>query len=133
MIMDYRLAMYLMGVEGALEDGRIPAKYLINTCPECGSTFTTWTDATSDLHIVINIANDWEPKKYAVIVGCEGYWVINPEVVGVDASNWEDWTDLGGDPVCVCGPAGDRPATMDNCPGTPHRGHTDPNADCPNH
>lgn len=94
MFMDYRLAMYLMGVEGALEEERVPDRYLTNVCPECGDTIDTWDAATRDVHVVTNTANDGDPKVYAVVVACEGYWVINPEVVGLPRDNWQDWTEV---------------------------------------
>jgi hypothetical protein len=27
-----------------------------------------------------------------VLIGCEGYWLINPNAVGIYNENWYDWT-----------------------------------------
>lgn len=110
MFLDYKLASYLVGVEGALEEERIPAKYLTNVCPECGDRITTWDQATRDVHIVSNTANYGEPKVYAVIVACEGYWVINPEVLGLPRDNWQDWTEVTPEDVEDANGATDYPA-----------------------
>lgn len=57
-------------------------------CPECEET-------------VPESDNDQEwPHRYAngiLVVGCEGYFVVSPSIVGIDCPNWLDWTqdDLG--------------------------------------
>jgi len=100
MLMDYRTATYLMYVEGALEEERVPAQYLTDTCPECGEAVTEYLDAMEGPHVVTRVSNDPEgPKGYYVIIACEGFWVINPESVGLPLDNWQDWTVVTADDV----------------------------------
>jgi hypothetical protein len=94
-----------------------------STCPECGSEFDSRVDAMSDndgAHLILELSGD----VFAVIVGCEGYWVINPALIGIPADNWQpnalgdELTQIclptcAGGSACVCGPEWDRPATMD--------------------
>lgn len=99
MILDYNTTHYVMSVQGALEDGdRIDPKYLTDRCPECLGR-VTWLDTGN--HLVVPVkeypthpfrvqANDWDVY---VVIGCEGYWVVNPESVGVPSRTWQDWTD----------------------------------------
>lgn len=51
--------------------------YLTTTCPECG-----WEDS----------ANHGRVRDY-ITLGCEGYWVISPNVLGISMLLWQDWTE----------------------------------------
>lgn len=65
-----------------------------STCPECGADFDSRVDAMSDndgAHVVLELSGD----VFAVIVGCEGYWVVNPNLLGIHSPNWSDGTALG--------------------------------------
>ena len=67
-----------------LGKGDIP---LTDTCPECEEKVDTWEKATwHDDHIVYATTSD----TYAILVGCEGYWVINPTLVGLPLGEWHD-------------------------------------------
>lgn len=79
-----RAMQYAAGAQAALHMDLIPSQYLTTTCPECGDEVTN--DITA--HVVII---DREETQF-VIVGCEGYWVINPEIIGMDREGWSDWT-----------------------------------------
>jgi len=47
--------------------------YLSPICPECGHI----PEPEDGIHIVLG----------AVVISCEGYWVINPNVVGIPSPN----------------------------------------------
>jgi hypothetical protein len=68
---------YLAAVMRAMmrNDPRL-APYLSPICPECGQL----AGAEDGMHIVLGAV---------VVVGCEGYWVINPNVVGIASPNWQ--------------------------------------------
>lgn len=75
--------------------GSIPTT---STCPECGADFDSRVDAMSDndgAHLVFELSGD----VFAVVVACEGYFVINPALIGLGAEhpNWSDGSALGDD------------------------------------
>ena len=63
--------------------------YLTSTCCECdeeiiaGESTVVITADGQFAHLVI--------EGY-VIIGCEGYWLIDPNLLGLDDPNWDDWT-----------------------------------------
>jgi hypothetical protein len=71
------LTEYLAAVMRAMmrSDTRV-APYLSPICPECGQL----AGPEDGVHIVLGAV---------VVVGCEGYWVINPNVVGIPSPNWQ--------------------------------------------
>lgn len=82
-------ARYLAAVNAAPVG--LVASWLTSVCPECEHGFWEAEFIHSD-HAMIG-AN--------VIIACEGYWVINPNVVGYDREQWTDWRhdafELGGE------------------------------------
>lgn len=50
--------------------------YLSPVCPQCGQL----PEAEDGIHIVLG---------GAVVVGCKGYWVINPNLVGIPRPSWQ--------------------------------------------
>lgn len=74
---------YLDAMTEALAIGTaIPAAAITNTCPECGIE-----NPEDDLHATAEAGTGSGYR--AVVIGCEGYWVIDPKLVGIDAPNWE--------------------------------------------
>lgn len=118
---------YAARVDIALAEGRINPP-LTTRCPECGSDFADLDEAREDTdHIIIATTSD----TTAVIVACEGYFVVNPNLVGIDSPGWSDWMD---NPSGGTLPQGAVVEMLpDNCPGVPHRGHTNVDLDCPLH
>lgn len=56
-------------------------------CPECG----TVPQIHESGHLMMSTTDtDGGPGFDAVIVACEGYWVVNPYRVGIDKPNWSD-------------------------------------------
>lgn len=127
---------YAEAVTDALTDGRINPP-LTTRCPECDSDFADLDEAYEDAeHIIVLTTAD----TTAVIVGCEGYYVVDPNLVGIDCPNWEPWmtnetggtlpqgaTNDKGYPVCPGAPV-DSPhylcfmerRDLDNCPECDH-------------
>jgi hypothetical protein len=68
-------------------------RYLTDRCPECGQRVVgvmddgthTWVSSGLD-------ASTGEGPSTYVIVGCEGYWIINPMLLGMAREQWQDWT-----------------------------------------
>jgi hypothetical protein len=60
------------------------------TCPECGTAPAGEglipDDDGSTAHVVIG---------GAVVLGCEGYWVISPAALGMPLGAWDDWRQAG--------------------------------------
>lgn len=82
---------YTEAVGNAVEAGKLSGPFT-TTCPECGSDFADTDEAHEDTeHIIIALTSD----TFAVIVACEGYFVVNPNLVGIDSPNWSDGDALG--------------------------------------
>jgi hypothetical protein len=78
---------YAETVTDALTDGRINPP-LTTRCPECGSDFADLDEAYEDTeHIIVLTTAD----TTAVLVGCEGYFMVDPNLVGIDSPSWQDW------------------------------------------
>jgi hypothetical protein len=76
---------YARAVDAAVTSGRLSGPFT-SSCPECGSDFSDTDEAYEDNeHIILALASD----TYAVVVACEGYYVINPNLVGIDSANWQ--------------------------------------------
>jgi hypothetical protein len=58
-------------------------------CPECGDIPTP--DRLGGLSGTSPYTHILDDDGY-VLIGCEGYFVINPAVLGI-TSNWSDWTE----------------------------------------
>lgn len=85
MILDTRLAVYLFQIGRKLNKGEYVEALM--KCPECDKEFTTWDDATEDDHIIIQ-QKIGDTKFYYCVVGCEGYWVVDPSTLGLPRGNW---------------------------------------------
>lgn len=72
---------YALAVHEALND---PARaeamrpWITDTCPECGEI----AGEDDGMHV---------RSDGVLAIGCEGYYVINPNVIGIDSPNWQDW------------------------------------------
>jgi hypothetical protein len=76
---------YAETVDEAVQAGRYEGP-LTTHCPECGTAFYSLDKAyADDEHIIILTTSDTP----AVIVGCEGYFVVNPNEVGIPSPNWQ--------------------------------------------
>lgn len=82
---------YYQRVVGMIEytkklDPQAPAcairdEHLTERCPECGQ---------------VPMGSDLDYHRMHddnVIVACEGYYVVDPNLVGFDSPNWMDWKD----------------------------------------
>jgi hypothetical protein len=61
------------------------APYATTRCPECaehvaGDGLVPTADGAA--HVMVG---------GSVVVGCEGYFVVNPNPLGIHSPNWEDW------------------------------------------
>lgn len=53
-------------------------------CTECDSNVLD-DDFELSAHWIM-----WDPQsqRHVVVIGCEGYWLINPASVGIDSEHW---------------------------------------------
>ena len=56
-------------------------------CTECGVHALVMSAEQRDAHVLIEDAFG----ELWVIVGCEGYWLVDPALVGMDRGAWQDW------------------------------------------
>jgi hypothetical protein len=90
MLIDARTAAYLMAViQTVVIEGRTDIP-LTTTCPECDERVDMFGGYN---HISVALTEG----THAVVIGCEGYWIVNPALVGIDSPNWSDWAKLPDD------------------------------------
>lgn len=77
---------YAEAVDAALQSGRLNDVPLTTRCPECGSDFGDLDEAYEDTEHILTLTTS---DTVAVVVGCEGYYVVNPNRVGIDSPNWQ--------------------------------------------
>lgn len=91
MMLDARLSVYLFKIGQKLhKKERVEA---LMKCPECDTKVSRFTSEEADRHIIIQqrIWNNNQQFKdlLYVVVGCEGYWVVDPETLGLPRDNWQ--------------------------------------------
>jgi len=83
-IIDLKTADYLTKVIAEIEAGKGTIS-LVSICPECGETIDDFlTAAAGDGHLVYKVTSD----SFAILIGCEGYWVTDPGLVGLERKGW---------------------------------------------
>jgi len=86
-IIDTNTAQYLLAVVSRLDQGTLhPDANRAAVCPECYDDVSNhpgdhlvWRDRTAHTNVLL--------------VGCEGYWVIDPNLVGITSAAWNDYRD----------------------------------------
>ncbi|OJF14521.1 hypothetical protein [Couchioplanes caeruleus] len=88
MLLDSRTTTYLHRAVTALTAGRLNGEQLSPVCPDCD------TDVTQLPGFIFGhlLWRDAERETVTVLVGCEGYWTINPHLLDVNATNWRPRT-----------------------------------------
>src|SRR3954470_19434866 len=90
MMLTARLSVYLFKIGQKLHKGeRVDA---LMKCPECDFWVHDMTEEQKDQHILItqriyNNRRKYKDIEYAV-VGCEGYWIVDPQSLGLPRGNW---------------------------------------------
>jgi hypothetical protein len=84
-MMTPRLAAYLYAIMRKVKKGEYVEALM--KCPECDQEIANWDDATRDTHIVIK-QKIGDTKLYYCVVGCEGYWIVDPRTLGFERGNW---------------------------------------------
>ncbi len=91
-----RIEAYVAAVTSRIvtADGRETIeRWLTPRCPECEHDAEDMSDSDLAAHIIID---------GFVVVACEGYWVIDPNAVGIDSDSWGDWTEADDEPTDTC-------------------------------
>lgn len=81
-----RHAAYVAAVEAAMDPEGVRAevdRYFTSVCPQCDSV----ADHRDGVHVMVDHA--WEDTT-VLAIGCEGYWAIDPNVVGIHDPNWHN-------------------------------------------
>ncbi len=81
---DARTIAYADAVMAAYDDTNVDrwSLGLSRVCPECGANTETMTSEQDEAHRMVD---GW------VVVGCEGYYLCDPALVGLDRGQWTDW------------------------------------------
>lgn len=82
MEINLKAARYVLACVEAIVAEKLPVEAKRDICPECMEKVT---QLNSSNHIVrVSIPRD----EVVLIIGCEGYWVIDPNLVGMNDSTW---------------------------------------------
>lgn len=75
---------YLTQVFTALTSGIGHQLMTTTGCTECDTEILA-DDFEASAHWIM-----WDPQSqtHIVVIGCQGYWLINPASVGIDSENW---------------------------------------------
>lgn len=116
---------YATKADEAIQAGRYTGP-LTARCPECDAYFGDVDEAHEDTeHILAATTSD----TFAVIVACEGYFVVDPNSVGFDSPNWSAaGGDLGNEVTGVLHDIdchGNHPDMGKGCPTGPAAGDRD--------
>jgi len=89
-----RTETYVAAVKAAVVDPTfdVTTLGLRQTCTECNVHVDRMTEAERAAHEIIDMEVEWFSPW--VIVGCEGYWMVNPTAVGMELGNWQDWREI---------------------------------------
>lgn len=82
---------YVKAVDAGVIAGKVIGPFT-TTCPECGDAFPD-ADAIhkDEYHIFVTLTSD----TFAMVVGCEGYFMVNPDSVGIHCPGWTGDDALG--------------------------------------
>ena len=84
MMLTVDLAEYLLAVTKAWEQNDLPNSQKLDWCSECGETIADMFAATGEHGIIFDQAG-----RDFVVLGCEGYWQVDPSVVGIEKLSWQ--------------------------------------------
>lgn len=91
MLLNNQLVVYLFKVQQKVSRGEyVPA---LMRCPECGETTDQFSYEAQDRHVVIQQTIRNKTLEY-VVVGCEGYFTIDPKKLGLPRGHWQPVWDV---------------------------------------
>ncbi len=79
----FRQASYVAAVLSTLDAGLIGRTEIPSKCPECEELMDL--NNASEHVVLVGVA----PLVTRVIIGCEGYWTVDPARVGLLRGNWQ--------------------------------------------
>lgn len=86
MILTPRLSVYLFKIGQKLHRGEYVGGLM--KCPECDTEVTEFTTEQADQHVVIR-RDIGDKALFYCVVGCEGYWTVDPETLGLPRGSWQ--------------------------------------------
>lgn len=88
MMLNNRLAVYLFRIAQAVKQGKYVNASMV--CPECEKNAE---DIRHDGEHIVICQKEEGVDLYYVVIGCEGYWTVNPNDYGVPSPNWTSPAD----------------------------------------
>lgn len=85
-------AEYLLAVAKANHDLKIPADRISTSCAECGECIEEMGPQLEVCHVLARFGDAPDGGMF-MVMGCEGYWYVDPSLVGIERSGWQDWQD----------------------------------------
>lgn len=87
MMLDAKVAVYLLNIAKKAREGdwgHIEAAPMV--CPECGRDAQELQHESD--HIIITQKPEGECNLFYVVIACQGYWCLDPNLFGINSPNW---------------------------------------------
>lgn len=90
MMLTVELAEYLLAVTKAWEQHALPESQKLDWCSECGDPIADMFAALGQHGVIFGQAG-----RDFIVLGCEGYWQVDPSAVGIEKPSWQSLEDQG--------------------------------------
>jgi hypothetical protein len=87
MLLDPRTALYLHRATTALITGTVAIESTTDVCPECSESVAAARLISDAEHHIAYL--DPQHRRVVLLIGCEGYWLIDPNTLGLPSPNWQ--------------------------------------------
>lgn len=85
------LADYLSKATTALASGALSLNECATHCTECDEQADEIVLDDEERGYGCHLIAQAPTGDYVVLVGCEGYWIVNPNLLGMIRPEWDDW------------------------------------------
>lgn len=88
---------YMAKVVAALVEGTLLAYDRTNRCPECEEVVEPLNPSGHMIWVSRSPSERTTVDDVVIVIGCEGYWVVDPAAVGLPRNQWQDYRMQGTD------------------------------------
>lgn len=88
MIINEDAALYVYKVVTAISAGKLALPPGSDRCPECNDEIDPLSSGDHVVTMWSENRDGSSPEHLTVIIACEGYWCIDPNLVGIESKTW---------------------------------------------